>query len=179
LKENKIILLACGSFEKKFLGRIVLSTEAEFRLQVTTEECRLDLDPYYNPARRQYDGNRLLHDLPLCTQSDYGKLLGLYKVDLFIPILTYIFGQAMLNHQAAIASVYRLRNELYGMKQDDELLLSRTIKEVIHELGHTFGLIHCHVPSCVMRSSTYVEDIDQKSSNLCARCRTLFEEGQK
>lgn len=179
MKENKIILLACGSFEKKFLGRIVLSTEAEFRLPVTTEECRLDLDPYYNPARRQYDGNRLLHDLPLCTQSENGKLLGLYKVDLFIPILTYIFGQAMLNHQAAIASVYRLRNELYGMKQDDELLLSRTVKEVIHELGHTFGLIHCHVPSCVMLSSTYVEDIDQKSSNLCARCRTLFEEGQK
>ena len=30
------------------------------------------------------------------------------------------------------------------------------------------GLIHCHVPTCVMRSSTYVEDIDQKSvSSLC------------
>jgi archaemetzincin len=179
LKENKIILLSCGSFEKKFLGRIVLSTEAEFHIQVTTEECRMDLDPYYNPGRRQYDGNRLLRDLPLCTASEYGKLLGLYKVDLFIPILTYIFGQAMLNHQAAIASVYRLRNELYGLKQDEDLLLSRTVKEVIHELGHTFGLIHCHVPSCVMRSSTYVEDIDQKSSNLCTRCQVLFEERQK
>jgi len=179
LKENSIILLSCGSFEKKFLGRIVLSAEAEFRLPVTTEECRMDIDPYYNPGRRQYDGNRLLHDLPLCTAGEYRKLLGLFTVDLFIPILTYIFGQAMLNHQAAIVSVYRLRNELYGMKQDEDLLISRTVKEVIHELGHTFGLIHCHVPTCVMRSSTYVEDIDQKSSNLCARCRSLFEELKK
>ncbi|MCK7534121.1 MAG: hypothetical protein MZV63_25400 [Marinilabiliales bacterium] len=31
------------------------------------------------------------------------------------------------------------------MKKDDALLLDRTIKEVVHELGHTFGLIHCHV----------------------------------
>lgn len=176
MKENKIILLACGSFEKNFLGRIIAATESEFNLRVTSEECRLDLAPYYNPGRRQYDGNRLLHDLPQCTGREYGKLVGLFKVDLFIPILTYIFGQAMLSDQAAIVSVYRLRNELYGLKQDEELLHSRTVKEVIHELGHTYGLIHCHVPSCVMRSSTYVEDIDQKSSNLCVRCRTLLGE---
>jgi archaemetzincin len=179
LKENKIILLACGSFEKKFLGRIVAATEAEYHHQVIAEECRLELDSYYNPGRRQYDGNRLLHDLPQCTRSEYGKLVGLFKVDLFIPILTYIFGQAMLNDQAGIVSVYRLRNELYGLKQDEELLLERTVKEIIHELGHTYGLIHCHVPTCVMRSSTYVEDIDQKSSSLCARCRDLLEEALK
>ncbi|MCI0523376.1 MAG: hypothetical protein L0Y37_06960 [Bacteroidales bacterium] len=63
------------------------------------------------------------------------------------------------------------------MKKDDTLLLERTIKEVVHELGHTFGLIHCHVSNCVMRSSTYVEDIDQKTIHLCHRCRKTFEEG--
>jgi archaemetzincin len=92
-------------------------------------------------------------------------------VDLFIPILTYIFGQAFLNGRTGIASFYRLANERYGMKSDDNFIPDRFMKEVIHELGHTFGLIHCHVPTCVMRSSTYVEDIDQKSANLCTKCR--------
>lgn len=179
MKDNSIILLSCGPFEKDFLDKIALATGAEFRRNVIAEECYLDLEPFYNPGRKQYDGNKLLHHLPECTGREYDKLIGLFKVDLFIPILTFIFGQAVLGQQTAIASVYRLRNELYGLKQDNDLLLSRTAKEVIHELGHTFGLIHCHVPTCVMRSSTYVEDIDQKSSSLCARCRTLLEEGDK
>jgi archaemetzincin len=57
------------------------------------------------------------------------------------------------------------------MDMDEKIILERFKKEVIHELGHTFGLIHCHVPTCVMRSSTYVEDIDQKSMNICPKCQ--------
>ncbi len=169
-------MLSCGPFDKEFLGKIAQATGTEFNRQVIADECYLDLEPFYNPGRRQYDANRLLHSLAECTGREYDKLIGLFKVDLFIPILTFIFGQAMLNHQAAITSVYRLRNELYGLKQDEELLLARTIKEVIHELGHTFGLIHCNTSTCVMRSSTYVEDIDQKSSSLCLKCRAIIEE---
>lgn len=59
----------------------------------------------------------------------------------------------------------------YGMSHDEHTLLQRTIKEVIHELGYTFGLIHCHTPACVMQSGTYVEDIDQKEAHLYSVCR--------
>lgn len=172
-------MLSCGPFEKEFLEKIALATAAEFNHQVIIDECYLDLAPFYNPGRRQYDGNKLLLYLPECTGREYDKLIGLFKVDLFIPILTFIFGQAVLNQQAAIASVYRLRNELYGLKQDEELLVERTIREVIHELGHTFGLIHCNNSTCVMRSSTYVEDIDQKSRSLCVKCKALIDEALK
>jgi archaemetzincin len=70
-----------------------------------------------------------------------------------------------------IASVYMLNNELYGLPQDNALLIERFKKEVIHELGHAFGLIHCHTPTCVMRSSTYVEDIDLKGWHFYQSCR--------
>lgn len=164
-------MLSFGRFDKLFLKQVALAAGNEYRTVVITEECHLDLNPFYNPNRRQYDGDRLLRHIHLCTTSPHTRLVGLFRVDLYIPILTYIFGQAILGKSVAIASVFRLRNELYGMKQDEELLLSRTIKEVIHELGHTFGLIHCQNQSCVMRSSTYVEEIDLKSSSLCAGCR--------
>jgi archaemetzincin len=103
--------------------------------------------------------------------TDSAKTLGLFNVDLFIPILTYIFGQAILKGRTGIASLYRFSNERYGMDTNDDFILERFQKEVIHELGHTFGLVHCHLPTCIMRSSTYVEDIDQKSANLCIGCR--------
>jgi archaemetzincin len=179
LEEKRIILLSCGQFDRTFLKMVAQAAEAEYRYKVITEECHLNLNPFYNPARRQYDGNRLLSQIPLCTISEHTKLIGLFRVDLYIPILTYIFGQAILGKNVAIASVFRLRNELYGLKQDEELLLSRTVKEVIHELGHTFGLIHCHHLKCVMHSSTYAEEIDLKGASLCTECRSMLEEAER
>ncbi len=175
LKECSIILVACGPFEKDFLKKIAQSAEKEFRIPVTFEENHIDLTPFYNPGRRQYDGNKLMTFVSSCSVNEDAKVIGLFRVDLFIPILTYIFGQAMLNGRSAVASIYRLRNEMYGLKKNEALLLSRTTKEVIHELGHNFGLIHCHVQTCVMRSSTYVEDIDQKSHTFCPACREALD----
>ncbi len=179
MEEKRIILLSCGQFDRVFLKKVALAAEAEYRHEVITEECHLDLNPFYNPARRQYDGDRLLRHMHLCTDTEHTKMIGLFRVDLYIPILTYIFGQAILGKSVAIASVFRLRNELYGLKQDENLLLLRTIKEVIHELGHTFGLIHCHHLTCVMHSSTYAEEIDLKSASLCPACRSILADGQK
>jgi archaemetzincin len=106
-------------------------------------------------------------------------IIGLFSVDLFIPILTFIFGQAYLNGRTGIVSVYRLSNERYGMSANEEILKERLMKEIIHELGHMFGLVHCSNPLCVMRSSTYVEDIDQKNHRLCDKCEELLRRNQE
>lgn len=168
---HHINLISFGYFEKELLEMIVNDVEREFLVPVKTKEGYLDLSDFYDAPRRQYDGNKLLKALELHYASNDYKTLGLFNVDLFIPILTYIFGQAFLNGNTGIASIYRLENERYGIKPDKQLFVSRFCKEVIHELGHTFGLIHCRNQSCVMRSSTYVEDIDQKSHHFCQKCR--------
>jgi len=168
---QQISLVSCGYFEKDFLEMIADDVSREFLLPVKIKDGYLDLSEFHDPARRQYNGNSLLREVDLKYASDTVKTIGLFSVDLFIPILTYIFGQAYLEGRTGIASLYRFSNERYGMKKNDEIMLERFKKEVIHELGHTFGLIHCHVPTCVMRPSTYVEDIDQKSSSLCHQCR--------
>ena len=175
MSEQSILLISHGNFEKEFLKKIASEVAQEFLFPVYTEERHIDLGEFYDPMRRQYDGNKILLELDSINSPQSIKKIGLFRVDLFIPILTYIFGQATLNGSTGIASLYRLRNEQYGMKKDEDLLLTRLIKVIIHELGHTFGLIHCHVPTCVMLSSTYVEDIDQKSHNLCVSCRNKIE----
>jgi archaemetzincin len=93
------------------------------------------------------------------------------ELDLFIPIFTFLFGEAQLNGLAALVSTHRLHNQFYGIPEDKELLKNRLLKEGIHELGHAFGLIHCFTLKCVMKSSTYVEEIDQKSLNFCKACQ--------
>ena len=171
MNKQSILLVSHGNFEKKFLEKVAKSVSNEFLYPVRLEECRIDISGFYDPMRRQYDGNKLLQEIDSFSSPEIFKKIGLFRVDLFIPILTYIFGQAAFKGSTGIASLYRLRNEQYGMKKDDDLLLNRFTKVVIHEIGHTLGLIHCHTPTCVMLSSTYVEDIDQKGHSLCAKCR--------
>jgi len=171
IRSENITLISFGHFDKELLMRIASAVGQEYNLPVAIIIGHMDISEFYEPGRRQYDANRLLKKVEEIAPAESVKTLGLFSVDLFIPILTYIFGQAYLNGHVGIASTYRLKNELYGMKQSDDLLQDRFRKVCIHELGHTFGLIHCHSPNCVMKSSTYVEDIDLKHHNLCHSCR--------
>jgi archaemetzincin len=166
-----ITLISFGYFDNGFLKDVAEAVKREFCCEVSLKEGYLDLIEFYDPVRRQYNGTRLLNYIEENFATDTSKSIGLFSVDLFIPILTYIFGQAFLNGRSGIASDYRLSNIRYGIAADERLLLERFSKEVIHELGHTFGLIHCHVSTCVMRSGTYVEDIDQKEESFCPACR--------
>ena len=173
--EQAILIINHGNFEKDLLETIASSITREYHFPVSVKDSHLDLSEFYDPMRRQYNGNKLMQELNSWSALQHIKNIGLFRVDLFNPILTYIFGQAALNGNIGVASLYRLRNEQYGMKKDEDLLLDRFQKVIIHELGHMFGLMHCHVPPCVMRSSTYVEDIDQKSQHLCSKCRNEIE----
>jgi len=176
---ENITLISFGYFDQEMLEMIGPDISREFSLPVRIKSGNLDLSEFYDPSRRQYNGTALLNKIDHEFATDSSKTLGIFHIDLFIPILTYIFGQAFLNGRIGIVSIYRLSNERYGIKTDDTILVERFRKETIHELGHMCGLIHCSDPVCVMRSSTYVEDIDQKSQSLCPTCRmqlkdTLF-----
>jgi archaemetzincin len=102
------------------------------------------------------------------TKND--KWVAIVDVDLYIPILTFVFGEAQFDGNAAVVSTHRLTNQFYGLPTNDKLIVQRLEKEVVHELGHTFGLYHCHQFECVMRSSTYVEEIDLKQPFPCDQC---------
>lgn len=169
-----ITLISFGYIEKELLENAAEAVKNEFHCSVNIKEGHIDLSEFYDQARRQYNGNNLLKLVDSMHFPDSLKTLGLFNVDLFIPILTFIFGQAFLGGRSGIVSLYRFNNERYGMTGDNQFLLDRFKKEVIHELGHTFGLIHCHNPTCVMRSSTYVEDIDQKNQHLCSGCKVAI-----
>jgi archaemetzincin len=142
---------------------------AALGVEVTTRRPWFDPELAFDPSRGQYDSTLLLAQL-LGEPSGAERVLGVANVDLFIPVLSYVFGEAQLPGRAAVISLHRLNPELYGLPSAPAQLADRAEKEAIHELGHTFGLVHCRQPGCVMRSSTYVEEIDLKSARFCEEC---------
>jgi archaemetzincin len=103
------------------------------------------------------------------------RLLAIADVDLYIPILKYVFGEAQMGGPSAVISAYRLRQEFYGLNRDDALLGQRLLKESVHELGHTLDLRHCQDYRCAMASSHAVEWIDLRECTLCPSCRSQVE----
>jgi archaemetzincin len=102
--------------------------------------------------------------------GDAGKLLAVTERDLFVPVLTFVFGQAQLGGRAAVVSLARLRQEFYGLEPNRECFLERAAKEALHETGHLFGLVHCADRSCAMSLATNVRQIDTKQAAFCAPC---------
>lgn len=125
----------------------------------------------FDAARSQHASGRILAWLVEHAPPHAGKLLALTDVDLFIPVLTFVFGEAQLGGRAAVVSMARLGEG--GV--DRAHLLARLSKEAVHELGHTFGLVHC-VPPCVMSRSASLEHIDAKRSGPCPDCRERLRE---
>ncbi len=99
-----------------------------------------------------------------------GKILGIISVDLFIPVLTYVFGEAQLGGKISIVSTFRLNEIAYGLPENRKLTEERLLKEAVHELGHNFGLLHCEDYLCVMHPSTSVEEVDIKTASFCSKC---------
>ncbi|HXZ41474.1 MAG TPA: hypothetical protein VEG68_12100, partial [Terriglobales bacterium] len=104
------------------------------------------------------------------------RVLGVTAVDLYIPILTFVFGEAQVGGPCAVVSLHRLRQEFYGLPPDGKLLQHRLLKESVHEIGHTVNLAHCDDYRCAMAPSHAVEWIDLKESSLCVACQgRIFE----
>ncbi len=132
----------------------------------------LDPAPAFHSERQQHHSSELLQRMQGLVSRRTWRLLGVTSLDLYIPILTFVFGEAQMGGPCAVVSTYRLRQEFYGLKPDAELLEQRLLKESVHELGHTLDLRHCQDYACVMASAHAVEWIDLRGTALCQTCRT-------
>jgi len=131
-------------------------------LPVRIPECS------YSADRDQYNAEVIVEKIIKKMPIDAEKLLCVVDFDLFVHGLNFVFGLAAGN--TALISLARLRPEYYGEKKNEYLFRERALKEAIHELGHTFGLHHCHDIRCIMHFSNRLEDTDIKGPGICEVC---------
>ncbi|MGB8012577.1 MAG: archaemetzincin [Terriglobales bacterium] len=164
-------LLPIGNVDDGLLYGLRPIMEEAFRVPCHVLPVRLDPEFAYHGERQQYHSSEVLHRMQQFLTDDSWRMLGVAAVDLYIPILTFVFGEAQMGGPCAVVSTHRLRQEFYGLPPDPELYRQRVIKEAVHELGHTVNLTHCQDYSCAMAPSHAVEWIDLKEGTLCTSCR--------
>jgi archaemetzincin len=172
---SRLQLLRVGEVSAGLLQQLREDLARELRVPCEAHPAVLDPAFAYHPERHQYHSTELLARMNAFVGRDTWRLLGVTAVDLYIPILTFVFGEAQVGDTCAIVSLHRLRQEFYGLPAEQSLLRERLLKEAVHELGHTFHLPHCEDYRCVMAASHAVEWIDVKGSSFCDACRTRVE----
>jgi archaemetzincin len=130
----------------------------------------------FDPGRGQWASADYLRLLLGSVPEGASRLLGITERDLFVPVLSFVFGQAQLGGTVAVVSLARLDPSFQGLPPDQELTGARALKEAVHELGHTLGLVHCPDPACPMSLSIDIRRLDAKTARPCVGCASLLKE---
>jgi archaemetzincin len=169
---NVVRLLPIGAVDLSILENLRAAIPSSLNVQCEIMPMMLDPAASYHAERQQYHSSEILRRMQDFVQPQPWRILGVADVDLYIPILKYVFGEAQMGGPCAVVSFHRLRQEFYGLDRNDALLNDRLLKESIHELGHTLDLRHCDDYRCVMASAHAVEWIDVREANFCESCRS-------
>lgn len=173
MKKIKLkIILFCGISDNLLTG-IKNHLRNVFNLEVESYSLKFDLNFAYNEKRRQYFADEILRRL-LSKRGSNEKLLIVVDVDIYSTGLNFVFGLAEPDKGICIISLKRLRQQFYGLNEDESLFIDRIKKEATHELGHLFNLRHCLNKKCVMHFSNSIYDTDEKTSFFCDKCRRLL-----
>jgi len=168
---KKLQLLPVGNPDPRLLEWLRQSLADKFRVRAEILADTLDPTFAVHTERQQFHSSEIIAAVQPHINRDTWRLLAITERDLYIPILTFVFGEAQMGGPCGVVSAHRLRQEFYGLSPNSEILQERLRKEAVHEIGHTLDLTHCDDYQCAMAPSHAVEWIDLKDSGLCSSCR--------
>ncbi|GAB7019316.1 archaemetzincin family Zn-dependent metalloprotease [Halostagnicola bangensis] len=142
--------------------------------EVTVNDSQSIPSGAYDDGRNQYSAESFIQLAERTGRGD--KNIAITPHDLFYRRRNYVFGLAYLDGSGSVVSTYRLQTSSDGgfsNKSAADIFEDRVRKEIVHEIGHTYGLEHCDNNRCVMNFSPTVREVDIKEENLCGSCQRL------
>ncbi|HHT9144751.1 MAG TPA: archaemetzincin family Zn-dependent metalloprotease [Candidatus Wunengus sp. YC61] len=169
-KTQSLLIVPFGTIRKEVL--VFLQNELIRTFGFDVRIAREEHIPQYafDPKRRQYQSTKILEWLKNIPVMDT-RFLGIVDLDLYVPELNFVFGEADVAHGVCVISLVRLRQEFYGLPKNEKQFLERALKEAVHEIGHTYRLGHCGDTRCIMHFSNSLQDTDIKGPDFCSRCK--------
>jgi archaemetzincin len=128
----------------------------------------------FDKRRLQYDAGFIIKALDSEAFHNHDKVIGVLDVDIFVPILTHVFGEAKQGGKSALVSIYRLKDDVDADHPPTALVLERAAKVALHEAGHLFNLFHCMDEKCLMGFSGSLSDLDLRPLFFCRYCHTFL-----
>lgn len=169
-----IAVAAAGDVDVEGMAQVEACLNAIEGVKTVRMEPMPGIEYARDPLRRQYSSTLVLREAVASTPAGADRILVVTERDIFIPMLSFVYGQAQLGGAAAVLSFARLRQEFYGLPSNRPAFLKRVRKETLHEMGHTFGLTHCSDPLCAMALSTNLQQLDVKADAWCESCAVLL-----
>jgi len=177
-KHGVVGVVRLGTVGEAVLNIVAANLQEILHVPVDILPTRQTPEFAYSDSRKQYHAALILKKLAE-SRRPHPRILALVSVDLFIPVLTYVFGEAPMGGRAAVVSIHRLRQKEEGSRIALDTFYERAVKVALHEVAHTFDLVHCSQPECIMRFSSGPSDLDELPLFFCEYCEAFLEEAYR
>lgn len=156
-------IIPMGRVDAMAASVVAANLQAILGLNTRIREVRPEPVYAFLSRRGQYEAGKILHQLSFA--SDGGLLtLGMVNVDIYTPILTFVYGESQMGGKAALISTFRLQSK------DTRMTYERAAKISVHEVGHLLGIVHCRAPDCLMGFSNSLTKLDSLPLTFCQAC---------
>jgi len=167
----KIVVVPLGEVDFALVNKLASAIGPVFNRSVDILKGMKMPQEGLNIIRNQYYAQVILSKVERTKANSREKVIAVCEEDLYLPDENHIMSYADRLSGTAIVSLYHLRQEFYGLPEDERLVYPRLFKETVHRLCHLFGLKECRNQKCVNFYSPSMQDIDEKPERLCDICQ--------
>ena len=171
LLRSKVVVVPLGEVDFMMVNKPAAAVGPVFNRSVDILKGMKVPPEAYNVIRNQHYAQVILSKLERTKANSREKVIGICEEDLYVPDEAYVIGWGDGLSGTAVVSLYHMRQEFYGLPEDERKIYPRLFKEVLHQVGHLFDLSECRNPKCVNYFSQVMLDIDSKGERFCDICR--------
>jgi len=167
----KIVVVPLGEVDFMMVNKLATHIGPVFNRSVDILKGLKAPEEAYNVVRNQYYATIIMSKLERIKANHKEQILGVCEEDLYLPDENYILAHSDPVAQTAVISLNRIRQEFYGLPEDDTKIYTRLYKQSIQQIVYLNNVTGCRNPRCVHYYSTNMMDIDNKNEKLCDICK--------
>jgi len=167
----KIVVVPLGEVDFMLVNKLATNIGPVFSRSIDILKGMKIPEESYNVIRNQYYASIILAKLERLKANSKELVLGICEEDIYLPDEAQVLGFSDAVLGTATVSLYKIRQEFYGLPEDEMKVFSRLYKQSIHQLAHLFNISSCRNPKCVNYFSQEMFDIDNKNETFCDICK--------